>query len=186
MGITAIISTLTVVIGLIISGRALISKTELEKLFFTNEQKIKMYYYKLVGLSGLISILVGDLYILWNITFGTKTGEKANWGFAIALTFVIFICCLISLGNLERVVQNFFIKSHIKFKVNLENIGDVYVLRMLKEDICICSKDPNADYNKNDLESGYILVKLDDLINKSFIKEKHEKSNMSIWEKLLD
>lgn len=55
---------------------------------------------------------------------------------------------------------------------------------MMNEEICICSKDPNADFLKNDVES--ILVKLDDLIHKPLIKEKHEIPKKSFWQRLLD
>lgn len=65
------------------------------------------------------------------------------------VALVIFICCLISLGTIEKVVQNFFIKHHFKYKVTINNFGDVYILRMMNQEICICSKDPNAFFVNN-------------------------------------
>lgn len=183
LGISALISLVTFLIGIIVSGKALLSKSELEQVFLTHEQKIKMYYYKLFGLSGLIAFLVGDLYILWSLTLNKETAETVNWSFAFALAFVIFFCGLISLGTIEKIVQNFFIKHHFKYKVSLENLGDVYILKMMNEGICICSKEPNADFVGNDVES--VLVKLDDLIKKPFIKEKIEKPYTSFWQKML-
>lgn len=157
MGVLALISIVAFIIGIIVSGKALLSKSELEQVFLTHEQKIKMYFYKLFGLSGLIAFLVSDLYILWSITINKKTAEMVNWSFAFALALVIFICCLISLGTIEKVVQNFFIKHHFKYKVTLNNFGEVYILRMMNQEICICSKDPNAVFVRNDVES--VLVK---------------------------
>lgn len=184
LGISAIISVVTFFIGIAVSGKALLSKSELEQVFLTHEQKIKMYYYKLFGLSGLIAFLVGDLYILWSLTINKKTAETANWSFAFALALVIFICGLISLGTIEKIVQNFFVKHHFKYKVNLIDYGEVYILRMMNAEICICSKDPNADFIKTDVES--VLVKLDGLIQTPFIKEKIDKPHKSFWQKVFE
>jgi hypothetical protein len=182
--IPTLISIITVIIGLSVSGKALLSKSELEQVFLTHEQKIKLYYYKLFGLSGLIALLVGDIYILWSLTIDDKTLETSNWSFAFALSFVIFISCMISLGTLVRVIRNFFIKHHLKYKVNVTNIGEVYILRMMNKEVCICSKDPNADFMRNDVET--ILVKLDDLIQKPFMKEKLEVPKTTFWQRILD
>jgi hypothetical protein len=184
VSITAFISTITVVIGLFVSGKAMLSKSELEQVFLTHEQKIKMYYYKLFGLSSLIAIFGGYLYLLWNLTINKNTTETVNWGFVIGLSFVVFICCLISLGTVIQIFQNIIIKHHYKYKVSLDNIGDVYILRMMDKDICICSKDPNADFLTNNVES--ILIKLDDLIQKPLIKEKLEIPKMSFWQKIME
>ncbi|WP_066065279.1 hypothetical protein [Neobacillus soli] len=183
MGITEILSLVTVLIASFISGKTLLSKSDLEQVFLTHEQKIKLYYIKLLGLSSLIGFLGGDLYILWNLTLNKKTAETANWNFAIALSFVIFICCLFTLGTVEKVIQNFIIQSHYKYKISLE-IGDVYILRMMNEQLCICSKDPNADFLRNDTES--ILVKVEDLIEKPLIREKHQIPSRSFWQRILD
>lgn len=184
MGIPALISIVTFVVGITVSGKALLSKSELEQVFLTHEQKIKMYYYKLFGLSGLIAFLVSDLYILWSISINKKTAVTANWSFAFALSLVIFICCLISLGTIEKIVQHFFIKHHYKYKVTLNNFGEVYILRMMNQEICICSKDPNADLVRNNVES--VLVKVDDLILMPLTKERLQRPSKSFWQKLLE
>jgi len=185
LGVPALISVVTLIVAITVSGKALLSKPELEQVFLTHEQKIKMYFYKLFGLSGLIAFLVSDLYILWSISINKKTAEMVNWSFAFALALVIFICCLISLGTIEKVVQNFFIKHHFKYKVTLNNFGDVYILRMMNQEICICSKDPNAAFVRDD-DIQSILVKVDELILKTLTKERHQKPNKSFWQKLLE
>ena len=184
MSVSALISVVTLLIGLVVSGNALLSKSELEQVFLTHEKKIKMYYYKLLGMSGLIAFLVSDFYILWSVSIDKKTAETANWSFAFALLFVILICCLISLGTIEKVFHNFLIKHHYKYKVNLNDFGEVYILRMMNEEICICSKDSNADFVDQDVES--LLVKLDDLIQRPLIKERIQKPNKSFWQKMID
>ncbi|WP_298468974.1 hypothetical protein [uncultured Psychrobacillus sp.] len=185
MGVPALLSIVTLIVAVIISGKALLSKSELEQVFLTHEQKIKMHYYKLFGLSGLIAFLVSDLYILWSITINKKTAEMVNWSFAFGIALVIFICCLISLGTIERFVQNFLIMHHFKYKVTLNNFGDVYILRMMNQEVCICSKDPNVVFLRNDdIES--ILVKVDDLLLKPLTKERLQKPNKSFWQKVLE
>lgn len=133
----------------------------------------------------MISFLVGDLYILFSITIKKQTIETADWSFAIALALIIFICCLVTLGTVERIIQNFSIKYHYKFKVKLDTESEeVYILRMMNDEICICSKNPNSDLVKNDSES--IFVKLDDLINKPLIKEKIEKPKLTFIQKIFE
>ncbi|WP_335571810.1 hypothetical protein [Neobacillus vireti] len=54
----------------------------------------------------------------------------------------------------------------------------------MNEQLCICSKDPNADFIQHNVES--ILVKVEDLIEKPFIREKHEIPKRPFWKKVLD
>lgn len=62
-----------------------------------------------------------------------------------------------------------FIKHHYKYKVTLNNFGEFYILRMMNHEICICSKDPSADLERNDVKS--VLVKVDVLILKPLTKK---------------
>ncbi|MGD6969364.1 hypothetical protein ACQCVP_23555 [Rossellomorea vietnamensis] len=179
----ALLSSIAFLVGTFVSGKALISKSEIEQVFLTREKKIKMYYYTLLVLSGLIAFLIGDLYILWHIFINDKTVETVNWNFAIALTLVVFICCLVTLGTLAKLIQTFFIKEHYKYKVQLINIGEVYIIGMMNEEICICSANPNAEFVREDLES--ILIKLDDLIHKPLTREKIEIPQKTTWQKII-
>lgn len=178
----ALISIITVLIGLFISGKALLSKTGLEQVFFTHEQKIKTYLLKLIGVSLLTAFLVGDLYVLWNLTFRNNI-ETTNWNYAFGLSIIVFIFSIIFYRSIDKIIKTFFKKHHFKFKVNLEKIGEVYIVRMMNKEICICSKDPNAEILKNE---DFILVKLEDLIQTPFIKEKIATPKISIWEKIFD
>ncbi|WP_316572059.1 hypothetical protein [Neobacillus sp. YIM B06451] len=184
MGVFEFFTGAAGIVTAIISWKALLSKSDLEQVFLTHEQKIKLYYLKLISLSGLIAFLFGDLYILWSLTFKGKTAATADWNFAIALGFVVFICCLITLGAIEKVIQNLVLKSHTKYKVTLENIGEVYILKMMNEQLCICSKNPNADFYRNDIES--ILVRLEDLIQKPLIRVEIEVPKRPVLKKLFD
>ncbi|MEH7544923.1 hypothetical protein [Neobacillus vireti] len=116
MGIPEILTIVTAIIGAFVNGKALLSKSELEQVFLTHEQKIKFYYTKLFGLSTLIGLLVGDLYILWDLTINKKTAATANWNFAIALSFVIFICGLFTLGAIEKIIRIFLSNIIINIK----------------------------------------------------------------------
>jgi hypothetical protein len=185
MGITTVISTITLLAGLIVSGKALISKSEIEQVFLTNEQKIKMYYYKLFSLSGLIALMIGDLLIVWEVTIHKKTASTANWGLAIAVSFIVFIFCLIFLGAVIRVIYNFFIKHYYIYKVRLNEIGDLYILRMMNEEICICSKELIENIDDRNI-GQFILVNLSDIIQKPLIKERHLIPQRNIWQKFFD
>lgn len=60
--------------------------------------------------------------------------EPSDWSFSIVLGIFIFICSLISLGTLIRLIDNTFIKHHYKYKVDLKDIGEVYILSMMNLD----------------------------------------------------
>lgn len=183
MGITTVISTITLLVGLIVSGKALISKSEIEQVFLTNEQKIKMYYYKLFSLSGLIALFIGDLLIVWEVTIHKKTASGANWGLTAAVSSIVFIFCLLFLGTVIRITYNMFVKHYYMYRVRLNEVGDVYILRMMNEEICICSREPIENIDDRNI-GQFILINLSDIIQKPLIKERHLIPQRSIWQKL--
>jgi hypothetical protein len=184
MGVTAAITAITFLMGIFINGKALLTTSDLEQVFLTREQKIKMYYYQLFVLSILIAVFGGYIYLVWKWKVDGISVVSTNWSFAIALTIVIFICSYFTIGTILKLIHNFFIKEHYKYKVKLDKVGEVYILKMMSQDICICSKNPNANFLRDDKEN--ILVKVDDIIRIPLIKTKHTKPSMSLWKKLLD
>lgn len=182
---TAILTLATVLISLIVSGKALLSKTEIEQVFLTNEQKIKRYYFRLIVFSVSVAVFIGDVYFLWSIFFGDKTTQTVDWGLVFSITLIIFIICLAITGTIERLIQNFCIKHDFIFKVTFTdvNIGEVYILKMLNAEICICSKNANANLS----DTGELfLVKLDDLMKLSLSKEQVQKTEQSTIQKLFN
>lgn len=180
------ISIITIIFGLILGGNALNLKSDVERVFLTHEQKLKMYYYNLFVLSGIIAFIGATIYITWKLYIEKEKAilEMNNWNSAIALAIIIFICCLFSLGTLIRLIQNFFIKYQFKYKTNLSDIGEVYILGMMNKEVCICSKDPNANWNMSNSTS--FLINLDSVMRQPLIKEKIPKPQKSTIQKLIN
>lgn len=184
--ILTFISIVTIIFGLILRGNALNSKSDLEKVFLTHEQKLKMYYYNLFVLSGIIAFIGTIIYIAWKVYIkkGKTMLEMNDWGSAIALAIIIFVCCLFSLGSIIKLIENFFLKHHFKYKVNLTNVGEVYILGMMNPDVCICSKDPNANWEMSNEAS--FLINLDSVMQQPLIKVKIFKPQQSFIQKLIN
>lgn len=182
--ILTVITIISFIAGLIVSGNVLNSKSDLERVFLTHEQMIKTYFYNLIMLSGIIAFIGSNIFITWKVfTEKGKTTIGMNelstaFGFAI----VIFICSLISLGTIIRLIQNFFFKHHYKYKVNFPDIGEVYILSMMNKEICICSKDPNANMKISNEAS--FLIKLDTVLEQPLIKKKILKPQKTFIQKL--
>ncbi len=184
--ILTFISIVTIIFGLILRGNALNSKSDLEKVFLTHEQKLKMYYYNLFVLSGLMAFIGTMIYIVWKVYIkkGTTILEMNDWSSAIALAIIIFVCCLFSLGSILRLIEKVFIKHHFKYKVNLTNVGEVYILGMMNPDVCICSKDPNTNWEMS-TEASF-LIKLDTVMQQPLIKMRILKPQQSFLQKLIN
>lgn len=180
------ISIVTIIFGLILRGNALNSKSELEKVFLTHEQKLKMYYYNLFVLSGIIAFIGATIYIVWKVYIekGTTILKMNDWSSAIALAIIIFICCLFSLGSILRLIQKIFFKHHFKYKVNLIDIGEVYILGMMNQEVCICSQDPNANWEMSNRAS--FLINLDNVMQQPLIKVRILKPQQSFIQKLIN
>jgi len=178
--LTTIITIVGILLGGVVSWHALNSTSDLEQVFLTREQKIKLYILNLIVLSGIISILSTIFYILWNGMFKEKLEMDAVFLFGMA----IFIICLISLGAIFRWIHNFAIKHQYKYKVNLPGVGEVYILSMMNSEVCVCSEVP---YENNEIgDSNSFLIKLETLMDNPLIKEKFLKPKRSILQKLID
>ncbi|MGG4409249.1 hypothetical protein ABER75_10965 [Niallia taxi] len=173
------------VFGALIPINALNSKTIFGKTFLTDEQKIKVKYFNTILLAFIIATAVAyfTFAIKVNATNEFQVTSKdisssLVWGIAI---FIIF---LMITSPVVKWIDNFFIKDHIKYKVTqIEQIGDVYIIRMHDKDTCICSKDPNAEFLQ---DSEYILIAMQEIYEKRILEGKIPKPPKSFWSKLLD
>jgi hypothetical protein len=165
-----IITLFSAGIGLLVSFRVLISKSDLERVFLSPEQTTLMNFFRLIGISASIGILVADIYYVWFSFYEGKTTETIEWNFIAALGLVVFVLCLCFLDVFKKILFVFFARYHYKYKVNIENLGEVYIHKMMNAEVCICSKDPNSDIKKDDSES--LLIRLEDLMKKPIIKIK--------------
>lgn len=145
-----------------------------------------MYYYNLFVLSGLMAFIGTIINISWNVYIkkGTTILEMNDWSSTIAFAIIIFVCCLFSLGSVLRLIEKVFIKHHFKYKVNLTNVGEVYILGMMNSDVCICSKDPNANWEMSNEAS--FLINLDSVMQQPLIKVKILKPQQSFIQKLIN
>lgn len=164
--------------GLLVSIKALVSKSDLEQIFLTHEKILKMKFYRLIGLSAAIAILLPDIYFIWCLIYQGKTFQTVNWNFIIGLVFLIFLFSLMCLSILKSIIIGIFARYHYMYKVNIDDIGDVYILKMLNQSVCICSKDPNSNIKQDDSES--YLIGLDLLMKKPLIKIKIQRPQNSI------
>lgn len=177
------LSIITIVFGIILGGNVLNSKSDLEQTFLLQEQKIKMYYYNLFYLSGILAFIGVAFYtICREIIERHYKLEILDWKNAISLGALIFICCLFSLGSIIRLIQNFLISHHFKYKVNLVDIGEVYILKMMNQETCICSKDPNAYFRSDNQE--FILINLDNIKQQPLTRWEIKKPKQSFLKKL--
>lgn len=180
-----LLTILTAVGGIILAGSALNSRSDLERVFFTHEQKTKAYFYNLLILSGLFSFSITFFTLLLE-RFITKNKGISDESLTLAVYSWIglFIFFMIFLGFVVSMVDNLFIKHHYKYKVSIPELGEVYILSMLNEEICICSTDANINFKTSDQES--FLIEKNTLIKNPLVKEKIQKPEKSFLRKLID
>ena len=103
---------------------------------------------------------------------------------AVAIAIGVFLFCFTSLGRSAKLVNNFFVKYHYKFKVNLPDVGDAYILRMLNTEVCICSKDPSAEFKVSGKK--YYLVSVNSIMQRPMSKIKLRKPKQSVLQKFFN
>jgi hypothetical protein len=183
--ISYLIPLVTTIFGLLIPINALNLKTNLGRTFLTDEQRIKVRYFNTIVFSLIMAFGIEYFLMVLKINIkhlnqigSTEIASALVWG-----TF-LFLIFLIITSPLFKWIDNFFIKTHIKFKlIPTDEIGQIYILRMHDKDTCICSKDPNAEYSSNDT---YILIPMEKIMGKHLIQEKITKPQRSVWSKLFD
>ncbi|RBP85973.1 hypothetical protein DFO70_1365 [Cytobacillus firmus] len=178
------IATFSTIFAIIISLNALSIKSGVARIFFTDEQKLKVKYFNMLVFSTIISFGV-FFFSLAMIVRTSSNQELTNSAMVTALfnTIGIFILLLFSLSIIIKWVENFAIKHHIKFKTTLNN-KEIYILKMLDKETCICSSNPNTLYDDSDDE--YLLVPIQDIMGKHLIKEMILKPHRSNWSKFFD
>lgn len=185
--VPVIILILASVINLVV----LSSKTEVGRAFFTDEQKAKVYYFNLVIFSFIISIMFLSLFISYQDLNhnGEATTNPEILTQGISISLLIFIILLFILGRVAKWFQNYRIKYHYKYKVDIPDIGTVYIIRMLNKDVCICSEDPNFEYRESKdkrRKKNTFLIPFDEILKQPLIKEKITKVKQTNFEKFFE
>lgn len=168
-------------IGLLVSVRALLSMSELEQVFLTQEQLIKLKLYRLISLSLYIGLLASDIYLIWNLIMRGKTIYTTDWNNVIGLGIFCAILGAIIISILSSIIE-IFSRYHFKHKVYIQGTGDLYIHKMLNQDVCICLKDPNTDINRNNSES--FLISISEIHKQPIIRTKIQRPQTKI-QKLL-
>lgn len=184
--ISGTLAILTVIFGALISLNVLHEKSDVGQVFFTDEQRVKVYYYRLFILSLLLFIETFVIFIIIAIVRGNSHAvtDSTTLGTALVAATGLFLLSLLSLGRIIKWYQNFCVKRHYKFKVTLPVIGEVYIIRMFNKDICICSKDPNADFKENTKKT--YLIPIESIMNQPIIKISFPKPNQSSFQKIFN
>lgn len=174
---------LSLIIATIFRFHTLGSKSDIGRIFLTDEQKLKAYFYNLFILSILIAFLSGIFCVLiQNKDIGENPSEV--FGMAAAIVIVVFIVCFLSIGTIVKWIHNFLIKEYFKFQINLPEIGDVYIIRMLNKEVCICSNDSSIESDTPDKNS--YLVSMDSIIHQPITKRKFTKPKKTVIQKIFD
>ncbi|MCM3729888.1 hypothetical protein M3226_30660 [Neobacillus cucumis] len=165
-------------IGLLVGVKALLSKSELEQAFLTQEQLIKLGLYRLISLSAFIGVLAADLYFMWSLMFRGKKYETTDWNYVLGLGIAWFIFGLMFVSMFTTIIVPVFAKYHFKYKVHIPGTGDVYIHKMMNPEVCICSKDPHQDINQDDSET--YLFSFSDIQKLPIIKKKFQRPQTKI------
>lgn len=183
--ISLIIPLLITIVGTLIPLNALNSKSNLGRTFFTDEQRIKVRYYNTVLLATIIGFGFIYIYLAFNAKIKTENlFETSDIAFSLVWGATIFIFILVMTSPAVNWINNFLIKHHYKYKVKLpeKNIY-VYIIRMHDKDTCICSINPNIEYNN---KGTYTLIPMQEIMGNTLRQVKIQKPKRTNWSKFLD
>lgn len=184
--ISGTIAILTLVFGALISFNVLHEKSDVGQVFFTDEQRTKVYLYRLFMLSFFLFVESFAIFIVIAVLRGNNKAatDPTTLGTALALGIGVFLLSIFSLGRIIKWYQNIFVKRHFKFRHTLPNGEYVYIIQMLNSEICICSKDPNAGFKENSKKT--FLVPLQNMMEKPLIKISFPKPKLTWKQKIFE
>ncbi|KSU47662.1 hypothetical protein AS033_15520 [Exiguobacterium indicum] len=182
MKLSAIIALIISLPAVIISGMSLLSKTNFESIFLTHDQILKKCYLKMGELAFSITYLATFIYVLWIVFVFKLNYESIDKTKIILIAMSIFFIAWILLILYSNFLANLLVKNKTMYKVFLEGLGEVYILKMLNHETCICSKDAHA--NLNNLKHQIYLVRIEDLIKLPLTQEIVSLPSQSFYQKL--
>ncbi|OAN10138.1 hypothetical protein [Exiguobacterium undae] len=184
MKIPSIIALIISLSAGIIPGISLVSKTKFESTFLTTEQILKRHFFIVFVAALYLSFLLSFFYVLVSYFIRDLSYESINWSTVIIIAVSTFLLSFVFSICYAKPISNFIIKEKSVYKVRLENLGELYIIKMLDHETCICSYDPNA--NLNSPGTQIYLVKVDDLIKLPLSKEIITLPSRSFYKKLFD
>lgn len=183
-----IFGILSVLFGLIFSLTVLNAKPIISQAFFTDEQKLKVYLFNLVMFSFILSLMGAAIFLaLKDLETNGQTGLNTQvFGEGLGIAIITFIISIFIVDRLSSLVQNFRIKHHHKFRVNIPSVGTVYIIGMLDKETCICSKDPNLSFKGIESTKESYLIPKADIMMHPLVITKHIKPEKRFLNKLIE
>lgn len=182
MTISALLTAIVSLSAILLSSMALLSKTSFEIYFMTTEQILKKRLFDTLGIVLYLSFLSPFIYIVWNIYVKKLEFGAINWRFTLSISITTFLISSVLILFYAKPVRNIMIKDRIMYKVNLDDLGELYIIKMLDQETCICS--PNSNIDLNDSNSQIYLIKMDNLMKIPILKEIVPLPPTSIYKKL--
>lgn len=177
--ISEVIAFLVFSFGLFFTGKELWEKTQVEKIFFTPKQR-EIHRFAVSTISAIyLSFLLGYFHILKELYIKKTEWDSLNWENLMANSLFWFIVFFIAANPLLKTIRYLFVPYTVKYKIAL-NDEDLYLIKMIDSDICICAENPSIDLDNASDE--FVLLKKEDLIN---VKLKRVKVDKPIKNKVL-
>ncbi|ALC92075.1 hypothetical protein AM500_21480 [Bacillus sp. FJAT-18017] len=182
---TLFIPLLITILGTLIPINALNEKSSLGRTFFTDEQRLKVRYFNTVLLATIISF--GFIYFYLAIKVNERNEfrlETSEIAFSSIWGIILFLILILITSPIMNWINNFKIKYHFKYKVSLpEEDLQIYIIRMHDKDTCVCSKNPNIEYNNKGV---YILIPMQNIMGKNLKQIRIKKPKRTFWSKFFN
>lgn len=183
MSIQSIVTVAILLCTLVFSGIVLLSKTTFESMFMTSEQILKKRLFDIFGITIYFSLLIPFFYVMWKFIVFDLSFSSIDWSTCVLIGISTFLITFIFLLFYAKPLRNFIVKEKIVYKVKIEDLGELYIIKMLDKETCICSF--NAHTNLDDLKDQIYLIKIDNLIKTPITRESITIPVQSFYKKLL-
>lgn len=181
MKFPTIIALLLSLSGAGFSAMSLLAKTRFESVFLTSEQLLKRRFLIIASAVLYCTIVVPLIYVQWDM-WGMDKSYSSIKETAILIAFYTFFISSTFLIFYLSTLLNFIVKEKSLYKVSIEDLGELYIIKMKDIEICICSSDAHANLEAGN--SQLYFVKLDDMMKLPFTKETVALPPRSFWQKL--
>lgn len=160
--VSGVIGFLIFSFGLLVSGKELWEKTQVEKIFLTPRLKIIHQFTISIVSAIYITFLISYFYLVIQIYFMKIKWEHLEWGNLMSICLFWFIVILVGTNPLIKTIRYLLIPYHVKYKLSFDDYGELYLIKMIDSEICICAKNPDLDLDNASDE--FILLKKEDLM----------------------
>lgn len=160
--LSGVIGFLIFSFGLLVSGKELWDKTQVEKIFLTPRLKIIHQFTISIVSAVYITFLISYFYLIIQIYFMKIQWGNLDWENLMSICLFWFIVILVGTNPLIKIIRYLLIPYHVKYKISFDDYGELYLIKMIDSEICICAKNPDLDLDNASDE--FILLKKEDLM----------------------